>query len=190
MQEGWLSRIKWLFQNLHLHIRFLRSSAQYYRLNMMNWLNSKKNKIGHSSNPIDSIVYDYNIRGWLLGANRNYARSTTSNSNYFGFDLGYEKTAITTSSGSSLGNYTTAQYNGNIAGMVWKSTGDDQLRKYDYSYDAMNRLLSADFNQYSSSSFNKTAGLDFSTSNLSYDANGNLLSQWQRGWKITGSFFY
>lgn len=151
----------------------------------------KKKKIGinfsSEPNPLDSIVYDYNIRGWLLGANRNYVKSTTSTSNYFGYDLAYDKTPITTSTGSSLGRYTAAQFNGNIAGVAWKSTGDDQIRKYDFTYDAMNRLLTADFNQYTGSTFNKTAGLDFSTTNLSYDGNGNILNQYQKGWKITGS---
>src|SRR5439155_15314425 len=45
----------------------------------------------------------------------------------------------------------------------------------------------ADFNQYTSGSFSKSAGIDFSMSNLSYDANGNILSMDQRGWKIGGS---
>jgi len=84
-------------------------------------------------------------------------------------------------------SYTAAQYNGNITGITWKSTGDDQKRKYDYTYDHANRLLTADFNQYTSSSFNKAAGVDFSVSNLSYDANGNILTMSQRGLKINSS---
>jgi RHS repeat-associated protein len=135
---------------------------------------------------LETLTYDYNIRGWLLGANRDYAKSTSSTSNYFGFDLGYDKTAITPTGGSSLGNYSAAQYNGNIGGTVWKSKGDGEIRKYDFSYDAVNRFTAADFNQYTSG-FNKNAGLDFSVSNLTYDANGNILTQNQKGWKISGS---
>jgi len=78
-------------------------------------------------------------------------------------------------------------YNGNISGKTWKSRGDGAIRKYDFSYDAANRLLAANFNQYTSSSFNKSAGIDFSVSNLSYDANGNILSQNQKGLKLTSS---
>ena len=84
-------------------------------------------------------------------------------------------------------SYTAAQYNGNIGGMLWKSTGDDQLRKYDFTYDAVNRLTGADFNQLTSNSFSKSAGIDFSVSGLSYDANGNILNMNQRGWKVGGS---
>jgi len=50
----------------------------------------------------------------------------------------------------------------------------------------VNRFTAADFNQYISG-FNRSAGLDFSVSNLSYDANGNILAQRQKGWKLSGS---
>jgi RHS repeat-associated protein len=137
---------------------------------------------------MESQTYDYNIRGWMLGANRDYAKSTSSASNYFGFDLAYDKQTIQPVGGSSIGSYAANQLNGNISGMLWKSTGDDEIRKYDFTYDAMNRLTGADFNQYSGG-FNKNAGVDFSVTNLSYDANGNILSLWQKGWKLTGSDF-
>ena len=162
------------------------SQSEYDALGLL-----KKKKLGTdpniTTNPLESLTYDYNIRGWLLGANRDYAKSTSSTSNYFGFDLGYDKTSITPSGGSSIGNYTASQYNGNITGILWKSTGDQQIRKYDFTYDALNRLTGADFNQYTSSAFNKTAGLDFSVTGLTYDANGNILTMNQKGWKVTGN---
>jgi RHS repeat-associated protein len=136
----------------------------------------------NSNAGLETLTYDYNIRGWMLGANRDYAKSTSSTANYFGFDLGYDKTTI-----ASIGSYATApQYNGNIIGSVWKSKGDGEVRKYDFTYDFANRLTGADFNQYTSG-FNKTAGIDFSVSNLSYDANGNIGSMTQKGWKLAGS---
>ncbi|MBI3720206.1 MAG: hypothetical protein HY252_16635 [Sphingobacteriales bacterium] len=130
---------------------------------------------------IESLTFDYNIRGWLLGVNRNFIKDAATN--YFGFELGYDNSG-TIINGT---NYSTPQYNGNISGTVWKSKGDNEKRKYDFTYDNINRLTGADFNQYTSSSFNKTAGLDFSVSNLSYDANGNILTMNQKGWKLTGS---
>jgi RHS repeat-associated protein len=143
----------------------------------------KKKKIG--ATPLDSLKYDYNIRGWMLGMNRSYVKDTASTSNWFGFDLGYDKTAFTVNGNSK--SYAAAQYNGNIEGMLWKSTGDDQLRKYDFTYDAVNRLTGADFNQLTNNSFSKDAKIDFSVSGLNYDANGNILNMNQRGWKIGGS---
>jgi RHS repeat-associated protein len=140
-----------------------------------------------SGNPLDSLVYDYNIRGWALGMNRDYAKSTSSTGHYFGFDLGYDQTSILPTGGSSIGSFASAQYTGNITGVVWKSAGDQQLRKYDFTYDVVNRLTGADFNQYTLGTFNKTAGVDFSVSNLAYDPNGNILSLTQKGWKVSGS---
>ncbi len=134
---------------------------------------------------LDSLTYDYNIRGWLLGANRAYAKDTTSTLNYFGFDLGYDKTTFQINGASK--SYTAAQYNGNIGGMLWKSAGDKQVRKYDFTYDAVNRLTDATFTQHSNNAFNTSAGIDFGVHGLSYDANGNLLSMIQRGWKAVNS---
>ncbi|MBL0335913.1 MAG: hypothetical protein IPP73_11615 [Chitinophagaceae bacterium] len=130
-------------------------------------------------------MYDYNIRGWVLGMNRDYVKDTTSTSHWFGFDLGYDKTNFTVNgSGKS---YAASQYNGNITGTLWRSTGDDMLRKYDFTYDAANRILGADFTQLNNNSFSKAAGLDFSMSGMSYDANGNIITMNQKGWKLGGS---
>jgi RHS repeat-associated protein len=150
------------------------NELEYDALNQL-----KKKKLGDA--PLETLNYDYNIRGWMLGMNRGYVKDTSSITNWFGFDLGYDKTAITINAGSQA--YSAAQYNGNITGMLWRSTGDDQLRKYDFIYDAANRFLSADFNQYTNASFNKNAGIDFSVSNMSYDPNGNILGMKQRGLK-------
>jgi RHS repeat-associated protein len=133
---------------------------------------------------LERLAYDYNIRGWMLGMNRSFIKD--SSNNYFGFELAYDKTP-TVISGSS---YATAQYNGNITGLIWKSTGDKEKRKYDFAYDAANRLLAADFNQYTSGSFNKTKEIDFSVkmgngtdADSAYDYNGNILRMQQWGLK-------
>jgi RHS repeat-associated protein len=143
----------------------------------------KKKKLGPT--PLDSLTYEYNIRGWMLGMNRSYVKDTTSTANWFGFDLGYDKTSFTVNGNNK--NYAAAQYNGNIGGMLWKSTGDDQLRKYDFTYDAVNRLTGADFNQLTNNTFSKDGKIDFSVFGLNYDANGNILNMNQRGWKVGGS---
>lgn len=149
-------------------------------------LKKKKLAPAYNSNAgLEAMNYEYNIRGWILGANRSYVKDTASTSNWFGFDLGYDKTVFTVNGGNQ--SYSAAQYNGNINGMLWRSTGDDQLRKYDFTYDAANRFLSANFNQYTNAGFNRSAGIDFSVGNMSYDANGNILSMKQRGLKIGSS---
>lgn len=150
--------------------------------NALGQLKSKKFEPSYNGNAgLETSNFDYNIRGWLLGANRDYIKDVSNN--YFGYELGYDKTG-TIISGQ---NYLSAQYTGNIAGTVWKSKGDGEKRKYDFTYDAADRILSADFNQYTSSSFNKTAGVDFSLSNIAYDLNGNILAMKQKGLKIGAS---
>jgi hypothetical protein len=139
---------------------------------------------------LETQHFEYNIRGWMLGMNRDYARDGNNN-NYFGFDLGYDKTNNNLIGSQS---YNQAQYNGNIAGMVWKGRGDSEKRRYDFTYDAANRLLNADFNQYANNSFTKEAAVDFSVKmgdginpGSAYDANGNIKNMQQWGLKLNSS---
>ncbi|HTN38046.1 MAG TPA: hypothetical protein VL053_13290, partial [Arachidicoccus sp.] len=154
----------------------------------------------YTNTPLETQDYDYNIRGWLLGVNRDYARSkaytdsantatiTTQtlsgemftessmdiqsvifpSHNYFGFDLGYDKTNNNLIGGKT---YTAPQYNGNITGMVWKDAHDSKVRKYDYTYDATSRLTGANNAGEKLGDFQdgNISGADYS-----YDANGNM----------------
>ncbi|AXY78598.1 RHS repeat-associated core domain-containing protein [Paraflavitalea soli] len=140
---------------------------------------------GAAGGPLETLTYDYNIRGWMLGSNRNYAKDSNSTTNYFGFDLAYDKKALSVNGVSDP--YADNLFNGNIAGMLWKSGGDNPVRRYDFTYDAVNRLTNAYFKQFTGSTFNLNAGIDFSATGLSYDANGNILTMNQRGWKPGGS---
>jgi RHS repeat-associated protein len=139
---------------------------------------------------LENLNYEYNIRGWMLGMNRDYAKDAAT-ANYFGFDLGYDKMNNGIIGGQT---YSTPQYNGNIEGMVWKSRGDGEKRKYDFVYDAVNRLLRADFKQYTGGSFNQLAGVNYdiimgdgTNTGTAYDNNGNIKRMQQWGFKITGS---
>jgi RHS repeat-associated protein len=157
------------------------------------------NKIGQVVNKIlapdynnaaglETQKFDYNIRGWLLGMNRAYAKDDNGAvDNYFGFDLGYDKIDNNIVNGNGFLYYTNPQYNGNIEGTVWKSKGDRQIRRYEFSYDAANRLLTADFKQISSGYFNRNDNVDFSLTNMSYDLNGNILAMSQNALKINAS---
>jgi RHS repeat-associated protein len=131
--------------------------------------------------PLSNQLFAYNIRGWLLSINKAYVGNSTNSDQYFGMELGYDKNA-------SLGTFSPL-YNGNISGMLWKGEGDQAKRKYDFTYDAANRLTGSNFNQYvsgggTSATFDKSAGIDYSVSGPSYDANGNILNLQEKGWKI------
>ncbi len=167
-------RLKHIYKNIdNATSDQLIDSLQYNELGQL--------RVKYLGNNIDSLVYDYNVRGWLLGINRNFVGGTTTH--YFGMELGYDKQA------SIIGTttYAAQQYNGNIAGTVWKSAGDGVGRKYDFTYDDVNRLTAANFNQNTSGVSWDNGYIDFTTSNLSYDANGNILSMNQNGFKVGGS---
>jgi len=132
-------------------------------------------------NNIDSLIYNYNIRGWLTGINPNYVAGTTNH--YFGMELGYDKT----NSVAPGNTYTTPEYNGNIEGAVWKSAGSGLNRKFDFTYDSENRLTGAAFLQNTSGSSWDNSQVNFSVSNLSYDLNGNIKTMSQRGFLVGGS---
>jgi RHS repeat-associated protein len=157
-------------------------------------LKKKKLAPAYNSNAgLENLNYDYNIRGWMLGVNRDYIKDIGTY--YFGFELGYDKQIESASFLAPLqGMGAPAQYNGNIEGMVWKSKGDGEKRKYDFTYDAANRLMKADFTQYTGGTFNQTAGVNYNMKmgdginvSTAYDANGNILQMQQWGLKLTAS---
>ncbi|MHA4847811.1 DUF6443 domain-containing protein [Flavitalea antarctica] len=123
------------------------------------------------------LEYDYNIRGWLLHLNKTYLQNTNSRERWFGYEVAYDNNQ-TLFAGSTYAN---PQFNGNIGGIIWKSNGDMETRSWDYIYDASNRLTSAVFNQFTSNYFNKLAGVDFTTSGIAYDANGNIAGMKHKG---------
>ncbi|MGH2563373.1 MAG: DUF6443 domain-containing protein, partial [Ginsengibacter sp.] len=153
-------------------------SDQLIATNTYNELGQLQNKA--LGNSIENLAYAYNIRGWLTSINKNYLTGTPGN--YFGMELGYDK-----STAAVAGTSYAPKYNGNIVGSIWKSKGDGVARKYDFVYDNVNRLSSAAFLQNTAGSAWDKTYLDFSTSNLTYDANGNILTMSQRGFKINGS---
>jgi RHS repeat-associated protein len=154
-------------------------SDQLIATNIYNELGQLQNKA--PGNSIENLAYAYNVRGWLTSINKNYIAGTPGN--YFGMELGYDKAA----SAAGTTSYITPQFNGNIEGTVWKSKGDGIARKYDFTYDNVNRFISAAFLQNTTGSTWDNSYLDFTTNNLTYDANGNILSMNQKGFKINGS---
>ncbi|SEM91122.1 RHS repeat-associated core domain-containing protein [Chitinophaga rupis] len=119
---------------------------------------------------IETLNYEFNVRGWLKSINKDYVDKATNYGNWFGQVLSYDY------------GFTTNQFNGNIAGTRWKSKGDSISRAYGYTYDNANRLTGAEFSQVNKGSTGWTKDkMDFSVSDLSYDPNGNIMFMKQRG---------
>jgi RHS repeat-associated protein len=131
---------------------------------------------------LESVNYDYNIRGWSLGQNRSFV-SGASTSNYFGYELGYDKT----NSVATGNTYLAAAYNGNVNGMTWKSKGDGVNRKFDYQYDNGDRLTGAPYLQNTTAGSWDKSYIDYSLNSMSYDVNGNISGLSRNGFQIGGS---
>ncbi|MDN4167094.1 RHS repeat-associated core domain-containing protein, partial [Cytophagales bacterium LB-30] len=131
-------------------------------------LHSENNGGSH----LQSVDYRYNIRGWLSSINNhnfsNDAGATNNDTNdLFGMTLRYN-TGLSTGAG-------TAQYNGNIGEIIWREKQGNKLQGYGFSYDAMNRLTSANYRHYSNSSWTGSAENNrFNESISLYDKNGNI----------------
>jgi len=117
-----------------------------------------------SSGPfVQTVDYRYNIRGWMKQINDVTAPDPAD---LFSMDLRYNNP---TASGG------TAQFNGNISEIVWKSAGLDK-QSYGYYYDTLNRLKEARyFNAVKTTNngrFNEVIG---GVNNKGYDLNGNIV---------------
>ncbi|HNP54704.1 MAG TPA: hypothetical protein PKK69_08795, partial [Ferruginibacter sp.] len=132
-------------------------------------------------NQLETQEYATNIRGWITAINGSFVSDLNaplpgSGGHYFGEIISYDS------------GYSQNMYNGNISGQRWKAAGDRVARSYGYLYDNANRLTYADFNQQNNGSSNWTKDeVDYSLSNLRYDANGNILSLSQRALKLGNS---
>jgi len=139
--------------------------------------NKKLSPDFNSGTGLENLKYDYNIQGWLIGINKDYALANTALNqwdHFFGLYLGYE---------NRDNAFTDKQYNGNITGAIWKTQGDNMPRRYDYQYDNSNRFKAANFVQKENptdASWSNTK-MDFSVTNISYDENGNLKQMYQKG---------
>lgn len=133
-------------------------------------LKSKRLGVTGAATQLETLNYEYNIRGWLKAINKAYVNTAGSASNWFGQEWCYDY------------GFTNNQYNGNIAGIKWKSRSDSISRAYGYNYDNANRITTADFSQINKGASTWTKDkMDFTVSGISYDANGNIQFMNQRG---------
>ena len=181
MEYDNIGRLKKIFKTLNFSINgssIIKADHPIVQYDYDELGQVKVKKLGEnpriSGSQLTDLDYEYNVRGWLLSLNKSYL-STVSTGKYFGMELGYDKSG-------SISNFTPV-YNGNIAGVLWKSEGDQEVRKYDFSYDEVSRLKLASFSQPN----NASANIDFGISNLSYDANGNIKTMNQAGLKLNQS---
>jgi len=119
-------------------------------------------------NPLQSVDYSYNIRGWLTSINNpeNLPNDGTGDVNS---DL-YAMRLLYNTDETSLNSSIPDQFNGNISAMVWNAS-EGSKKGYGYSYDAINRLTSSDYKTYGTA-WTENAG--YEEKGLKYDLNGNI----------------
>ena len=120
-------------------------------------------KVGNS---LQTINYNYNIRGWMTGIN--LVNGALSTNKLFSYKINYENPT----------NPALKKFNGNISEIDWWTSPSATSNRYDYSYDGLNRLKKADF---------KTVGATGTTDSrlfneeLIYDVNGNITTLKRNG---------
>jgi len=144
----------------------------------------KKNIHGNSSSKLQGINYRYNIRGWLTSINNaklNNDGILNDESNVaFGEELNYTNSFT---AGNTTG---TAQWNGNISGITWKSKGPAityssvNVNAYAFQYDKENRLTLANYGSGTNiATWNDNPGRYNEA--VSYDGMGNILTLQRNG---------
>lgn len=118
-------------------------------------------------NYLQSVDYQYNIRGWLTKINDpDNLQQTGQAKDLFAMELAYSNPTF------GLNSAGKAQFNGNISAMRWTDDYYNDMSAYVFDYDHVNRLQKADYQKYVTSTWNNP--LDFDLDTVNYDANGNI----------------
>ncbi len=143
----------------------------------------KKYLHGDISAHLQSIDYRYNIRGWLTSINNAGLEVSDNNEdsfNAFGEELSYN-------GGFLAGGFNgSAQWNGNISGMSWKSKGPSvatsgiEVNGYAFEYDKLNRLKLANYGSGAYGS-NLVGAAGRYNEQLTYDEMGNIKTLMRNG---------
>ncbi|NMH26504.1 DUF6443 domain-containing protein, partial [Flavobacterium silvaticum] len=129
---------------------------------------------------LQSVDYQYNIRGWLKKINEPCALNKPGMpTDLFAFAINYETIGI------SNANLVRPLYNGNISETYWVSNSDNVVRKYGYRYDSLNRMLNAYYQKpqcpNGSQLPSNSTYYGYYDESLLYDKNGNIAELWRNG---------
>jgi len=135
--------------------------------NELSQLETKKVGGTSAGSPLQTINYQYNIRGWMTQIND----PANLGNDLFGYKINYNQVEGMETPNS---NYSTLKvrpkFNGNIAEVSWKTLTEENepLKRYGYVYDPLNRLLAGFYQKQG----NETANEYFEMPE--YDLNGNI----------------
>ncbi len=120
----------------------------------------RNKKVGGTvpSSPLQSIDYFYNIRGWMTHINDPQAL----NGKLFGYSIKYNN--------PESPDIVPGKFNGSISEVDWITSNDGILRRYNYQYDALNRMNKGLYSEPGLSVIQNK----FFNEELTYDLNGNI----------------
>ena len=129
--------------------------------------NITNKEVGNTEgNPLQTIDYTFNIRGWLTGIN-------PEETGLFSFQINYNNPQ----------EGATPLYNGNISETHWMSGSDNKMRMYKYSYDDLNRLELAAYQNLYDTNIKDT----YNESPI-HDKNGNITSLIRNGGEESATY--
>jgi RHS repeat-associated protein len=129
--------------------------------------------------PLQTINYKYNIRGWLTQINDPSNLGTGTKADLFAEKINY--TSYISELGQTPDN---AQFNGNISSVTWTTVQGTEA--YAYNYDKQNRLTKAQYGTVTAGVFTKKN--QYSLPEVSYDLQGNILTLKRNGNIETAGF--
>lgn len=116
---------------------------------------------------LQKVDYKYNVRGWMTDINNVTTLADGSAPlDLFAFKILYTHVA------DDINGAVEPLYNGNIAETYWRTSSDNMVRKYGYTYDHQNRLLDAYYQRPGTT----VPRSDSYSAHYSYDRNGNILT--------------
>ena len=127
------------------------------------------------NNFLQTVNYSYNIRKWLTAINNPKNLGT----DLFGMSLFYGDDSPFTLNDN---------FNGNISSITWKNSSDEIEKTYDYSYDNLNRLTTANYSQVAPDATSFTSSSDQYNTAYTYDQNGNITTLTRNGLTQSGTF--
>ncbi|MEC3874716.1 RHS repeat-associated core domain-containing protein, partial [Chryseobacterium salviniae] len=134
--------------------------VEYLAQNTYNELSQlQTKKVGGTAlgSGLQTVDYQYNIRGWMTKIND----PKNLNGKLFGYEIKYNNP-----------ENAAPKFNGNIAEVDWitGTVPNGTKRRYSYEYDKLNRLLQGIYSEPGSSVLNN----NYYNELLSYDLNGNI----------------
>ncbi|MBL1222496.1 RHS repeat-associated core domain-containing protein [Chryseobacterium sp. L7] len=141
------------------------------KYNEFSQLESKKVGGISLASPLQTIDYKYNIRGWLSQIND----PANLNGKLFGYTVRYTDPVYAA--------VAPGRYNGNIAEIDWNMSTVNSLKRYNYTYDKLNRLTDAEYAEPEATNpHNKKYD-----ERLTYDLNGNIASLKRNAIPVSGT---